>query len=106
MAGLFGNITNSAPNWVGLGLGLSLAKSAEENEICDALSRLCTRICFDGNQYQISRSRLLKISKAARIRKRQMEENDPLVQKIAQEASIDDELLRKRHRVQGYRHKL
>ena len=26
VAGLFGNITNSAPNWVGLGLGLSLAK--------------------------------------------------------------------------------
>ena len=25
MAGLYGNITNSAPNWVGLGLGLSLA---------------------------------------------------------------------------------
>ena len=25
VAGLFGNITNSAPNWVGLGLGLSLA---------------------------------------------------------------------------------
>ena len=27
MAGLFRNITNSAPNWVGLGLGLSLAIS-------------------------------------------------------------------------------
>jgi len=26
LAGLFGNITNSDPNWVGLGLGLSLAK--------------------------------------------------------------------------------
>ena len=26
VAGLFGNITNSAPSWVGLGLGLSLAK--------------------------------------------------------------------------------
>ena len=26
MAGLYGNITNSAPNWVELGLGLSLAK--------------------------------------------------------------------------------
>ena len=25
VAGLIGNITNSAPNWVGLGLGLSLA---------------------------------------------------------------------------------
>ena len=25
VAGLFGNITNSAPSWVGLGLGLSLA---------------------------------------------------------------------------------
>ena len=39
--------------------------SAEENEICDALSRLCTRICFDGHKYQIPRPRLLKMSKAA-----------------------------------------
>ena len=32
VAGLFGNITNSAPNWVGLGLGLSLAKSDEKKK--------------------------------------------------------------------------
>ena len=31
------------------------------------------------------------MSKAARIRKKQMEKNDPLVQKIAEEASIDPE---------------
>ena len=37
--------------------------SAEENEICDSLSRLCTRICFDGHKYQIPRPRLLKMSK-------------------------------------------
>ena len=38
MAGLFGNITNSAPNWVGLGLGLSLAimlcYSIDDHEFC------------------------------------------------------------------------
>ena len=33
MAGLFGNITNSAPNWVGLGLGLSLAKNKDPDTI-------------------------------------------------------------------------
>ena len=31
------------------------------------------------------------MSKAAQIRKKQMEKNDPLVQKIAEEASIDPE---------------
>ena len=30
VAGLFENITNSAPNWVGLGLGLSLAKNINQ----------------------------------------------------------------------------
>ena len=34
---------------------------------------------------------LLKMSKAAVVRRRQMEKNDPLVQKIAEEASIDPE---------------
>ena len=51
--------------------------SSEENEICDALSRLCTKICFDGHKYQIPRPRLLKMSKAAVVRKKQMEKNDP-----------------------------
>ena len=43
--------------------------SLKENEICDALSRLCTWICFDGHKYQIPRPRLLKMSKAAVVRK-------------------------------------
>ena len=30
VAGLFGNITTSAPNWVGLGLGMSLAMKVLE----------------------------------------------------------------------------
>ena len=53
--------------------------SAEQNKICDAFSRLCTQVCFDGHNYQILRPRLLKMSKAVRTRKKQMEKNDPLV---------------------------
>ena len=34
--------------------------SGEDNEICDAFSRLCTQVCFDGHNYQIPRPRLLK----------------------------------------------
>ena len=63
--------------------------SSDENEICDALSCLCTRIYFDGHKYKTPRPRLLKMSKVATVRKRQMEKNDPLSQKIAEEASMD-----------------
>ena len=65
--------------------------SAEDNEICDALSRLCTRICFDGHKYKTPGPRLMKMSKVAAVRKRQMEKNDPLVQKITEEASMDSD---------------
>ena len=37
--------------------------SGKENRICDALSRLCTRICFDSHKYIIRSPRLLQMSK-------------------------------------------
>ena len=67
--------------------------SGEENKICDALSRLCTRIFFDGHKYRTPGPILLKMCKVASVRKRQMEKNDPLVQKIAEEANMDPEYI-------------
>ena len=37
--------------------------SEDDNKICDALSRLCTNICFDFHKYMIRSPRLLKMSK-------------------------------------------
>ena len=39
----------------------------DENRICDALSRLCTRICFDSCKYQTPGPRLLPMSKVASV---------------------------------------
>ena len=64
---------------------------AEENEICDAFSRLCTQVCFDGNNYDTPKPRILKMSKVAKVRRQQMEKMDPLVQRIAEEANLDSE---------------
>ena len=49
---------------------------AEENEICDAFSRLCTQVCFDGHNYDTPRPRILKMSKVAKVRRQQMEKMD------------------------------
>ena len=67
--------------------------SGEENKICDALSRLCTRICFDSHKYKTPGPRLLKMSKVASVRIKQMEKYYPLVQKLAKEASMDPEYI-------------
>ena len=64
---------------------------AEENEICDAFSRLCTQVCFDGHNYDTPKPRILKMSKVAKVRRQQMEKMDPLVQRIAEEANLDSE---------------
>ena len=40
----------------------------ENNEICDALSRLCTQICFDGKDYATPPPRLMRMSKVASVR--------------------------------------
>ena len=47
--------------------------SREENRICNALARLCTRICFDSHKYKTPGPRLLKMSKVATVRNKQME---------------------------------
>ena len=54
---------------------------------------VCTKICFDDHKYHIPRPKLLKMSKVATVRKRQMEKMDPLVQKIAEEASMEPEYM-------------
>ena len=66
----------------------------DENRICDALSRLCTRICFDCYKYVTPRPRLLRMSKVASVsRSKQMEKCDPLVQKILEEANMDPDYI-------------
>ena len=65
--------------------------SGEENRICDSLSRLCTKICFDSHKYLIRSPRLLQMSKKATIRNKQLERDDPLVMKIAEEANMDSD---------------
>ena len=67
--------------------------SGEENKICDALSRLCTSICFDFHKYKTPGPRLLKMSKVASVRNQQIEKSDPLVQKIAEEAHMDPDYI-------------
>ena len=67
--------------------------SGEENKICDALSRLCTKICFNSHTYIVRSLRLLQTSKKATIRNKQLERDDPLVMKIAEEANMDLEYI-------------
>ena len=61
--------------------------------ISDALSRLCTRICFDSYKYITPGPRLMRMSKVATVRKKQMEKSNPLVQKIAEDANLDPEYI-------------
>ena len=75
--------------------------AGEDNEICDAFSRLCTQVCFDGHNYEIPKPRLLKMSKAAKARRHQMEKKDPLVQRIAEEANLDSEYVEMLNYIEG-----
>ena len=63
----------------------------DENCISDALSRLCTRICFDSYKYVTPGPRLMRMSKVASVRRKRMEKSDPLVQRIAEDANMDPE---------------
>ena len=63
--------------------------SGDENSICDALSRLYTRICFDSHKYTTPSPRLLNMRKKASVRNKQLEKEDPLVLKIAKKANMD-----------------
>ena len=62
-----------------------------ENNICDALSRLCTKVCFDSHKHTTRSQRLPQMSKKAAIRKKQLDRDDPLVMKIAEEANMDSD---------------
>ena len=66
---------------------------AEYNEICDAFSRLCTQICFDGHNYDTPKPRILRLSKAMKVRRQQMEKLDPFVERIAEEANLDPDYI-------------
>ena len=63
------------------------------NKICDALSRLFTKVCPDSHDYVTMSSRLLQTSKREAIRMKQLEMEDPLVMKIAEEENMDLEYL-------------
>ena len=65
----------------------------DKNCMIDTLSRLCTRICFDSYKYITPGPRLMRMSKVATVRKKQMEKSDPLVQKIAEDANMDPEYI-------------
>ena len=62
-------------------------------KIWDALSRLCTEICFDSHKYIIRSPRFLQMSKKATIRNKQLERDDPLVMNIAEEANMDPDYI-------------
>ena len=64
-----------------------------DNKICDALSILCTKVCLDSNKYVSRSPKLLQTCKRAAIRNKQLETEDPVVMKIAEEANMDLECL-------------
>ena len=61
------------------------------NKIADALSRLCTKVCLYSHYYETPTPRLLTLSKRATVRTKQMEIDDPLIEKIANEGNLDVE---------------
>ena len=66
---------------------------ATENKICEVLSRLCTKICFDSHKYIIRSPRAPQMSEKATIRNKQLERDDPLVMNIAEEANMDPDYI-------------
>ena len=67
------------------------------NKICDALSRLCTQVCLYSHYYEMSTPRLLPLSKRATVRAKQLEQDDPLVEDIAEIGNRDIEYLAREH---------
>ena len=61
----------------------------KHNKVCDALSGLCMQICLYSHKNVNKNPKLLSMSKRASIRKNQLEEDDPLVMKIAEEGNLD-----------------
>ena len=82
-------------NWV-----LNHIKGSD-NKICDALSRLCTKGCLDYHKYVTRTPRLLQTSKRAAIRKKQLEMEDPLVMKIAEEGNLELEHLEMLNKIEN-----
>ena len=64
-----------------------------DNKICNALSRLCTKVGLDSHKYVTRSAGLLQTSKRVAKRKKQLEMEHPLVMKIAEEGNLDLEYL-------------
>ena len=56
-----------------------------DDKIWDALSRLCTKVSVDSHKYVTRSPRLLQTSKRVAIRKKQLEMENPLVMKLAED---------------------
>ena len=66
---------------------------SEKNRVCDALSRLCREVSGYSRYYPNSPPRLLNLSKRLAKHTKQLETFDPLVQEMAEVASLDESYL-------------
>ena len=64
-----------------------------KNRVCDALSRLCRDVAGYSRYYPNSPPRLLNLSKRLAKHTKQLETFDPLVQEMAEVASLDESYL-------------
>ena len=64
-----------------------------KNRVCDALSRLCRDVAGYSRYYPNSPPRLLNLSKRLAKHVKQLETFDPLVQEMAEVASLDESYL-------------
>ena len=67
--------------------------SCEKNKVCDALSRLCKEVSGYSRYYPNNPPRLLNLSKRLAKYVKQLEIFDPLVQEMAEIASLDEDYL-------------
>merc|ERR1711954_424988 len=67
--------------------------SSGKNKVCDALSRLCKKISGYSRYYPNSPPRLLNLSKRLAKHTKQLETFAPLVQEMAEVASLDESYL-------------
>ena len=67
--------------------------SSEKNKVCDALSRLCKTISGYSRYYPNNPPRLLSLSKKLAKHVKMLEVQDPLVQEMAEVASLDENYL-------------
>ena len=67
--------------------------SSDKNKVCDALSRLCKSISGYSRYYPNDPPRLLNLSKRLAKHVKELEIFDPLVQEMAEMASLDEDYL-------------